>query len=77
MKTYKVIFARQEVLVCVETTSGVPGGGPTHLEHNGHGAPIYALIQADDAGEACVIARKMVTDNIIPRHVGDPSSESA
>lgn len=77
MKTYKVIFARDEVLVCVETQSGVPGGGETHLEHNAHGSPIYALVQADDSAEACRIAKKMASGSTgKPRHMGEPSSDS-
>ena len=76
MKTYKVIFARNEVLVCLETHSGVPGGERTHLEHNSHGAPIYVLVQAEDAVEACREAKTVVAEAGAPRHVGDPSSES-
>ncbi|WP_276135162.1 hypothetical protein [Polluticoccus soli] len=77
MKTYKVIFARDEVLVCVETQSGVPGGGETHLEHNAHGSPIYALVHAEDSAEACRVAKQMVASSMgRPKHMGDPSSDS-
>lgn len=61
------------MLVCLETQSGVPGGREVHVEEH-HGAPIYALVHADDATEACSKARNVV-DGAHPRHVGDPSSE--
>jgi hypothetical protein len=53
MKTYKVIFARDEVLMCFETNAGLPNGAEVHHEYNKSGHLIYALVRAESVKDAC------------------------
>jgi hypothetical protein len=56
MTTYKIIFAKDEILVCIETQSHIPYGKGVYFEHNKSGHLIYALVKAETEAEACEIA---------------------
>jgi hypothetical protein len=62
MNNYKVIFAKDEVIICLETTSEVPGSKDICFERNRNGHLIYALVKADSEEEACILATKNLPD---------------
>lgn len=75
MQTFKVIFVRNEVLICHETSSVIPDGRDIYCAHN-KGQLIFALVKAFNADEACDIARKLFNDTKRNPKAGDPSSAS-
>lgn len=53
MKTFKVIFAHNEIVVCLESSAKIPGEQDLFFEHNNNGQAIHALIKAIDISDAC------------------------
>lgn len=59
MKTFKVIFARDEIVVCLESNAKIPREKDMLVEQsNGH--LIYALVRASDVCDACNKASGLV-----------------
>lgn len=52
MKTFKVIFAHNEIVVCLESNAIMPREKEIIIEHN-NGHLIYALVKASDICDAC------------------------
>lgn len=52
MKTFKVIFAHNEIVVCLESNAKMPHEQEILYEHN-NGNLVYALVKAVDICEAC------------------------
>lgn len=77
MRVYKVIFARNEVVLCKETSATLPDDIEIRFEQS-NGQLIYAFVAADDITEAVAKANQIIprlaTQPIQPP-IGDPSAE--
>ncbi|WP_276133275.1 hypothetical protein [Polluticoccus soli] len=59
MKTFKVIFAKNEIVVCLESNARMPREKDIMFEQN-NGNLIYALVRASDISDACHKANSLV-----------------
>jgi hypothetical protein len=76
MKVFKVVFARNEVVLCKESSVRLPKDIEIRYEQN-NGHLIYAFVQASDMTEAVVKAKQLIphlAPQLINQRSGDPSS---
>jgi hypothetical protein len=75
MKVYKIIFARNEIVVCQESTMRLPNDTDIRFEQS-NGQLIYAFVRADDITEACQKANMLIPRLAMQsiQQQGDPSS---
>ncbi|MCD6064340.1 MAG: hypothetical protein K0R82_2251 [Flavipsychrobacter sp.] len=76
MKVYKVIFARNEVVMCTESTVRLPNDLEIRYEQN-NGQLIYAFVNAADMSEAISKVQQLIprfATQLVQSRLTDPSA---
>ncbi|WP_276133063.1 hypothetical protein [Polluticoccus soli] len=76
-RVFKVVFARNEVVLCKETSATLPDDIEIRYEQS-NGQLIYAFVAADDLSEAVDKANQIIprfATQAIQPPIGDPSAE--
>jgi hypothetical protein len=74
MKTYKIIYAHDKILLCIESSAQLPEDVDVRYEES-KGHLIYAFVKAENRSEAKEKARRIVP-KLVPQRVASNGKDS-